>query len=169
MIFNYYYPEYESKLGIDHSRIVDLLQVFDTIPTAVSRVCGIWRPRLGGRSAFLTLKSMVFGVPKHLMEIKAIFGVWKSLSRSRKAPSTSGKTDLRDTGRSTGYHDHIPLHSPIYKEEGANTAVDRSAYSMLRLRRAHVPQPLAASNHTASFPALIYQAAPISLTHFNMF
>ena len=34
MIFNYYYPEYESKLGIDHSRIVDLLQVFDTIPTA---------------------------------------------------------------------------------------------------------------------------------------
>ena len=24
-----YYPEYESNFGIDHSRIVDLLQVFD--------------------------------------------------------------------------------------------------------------------------------------------
>ena len=32
-IFLYYYPEYELNFGIDHSRIVDLLQVFDTSGT----------------------------------------------------------------------------------------------------------------------------------------
>ena len=32
-----YYPEYESNFGIDHSRIVDLVQVFDTTPRI-----GVW-------------------------------------------------------------------------------------------------------------------------------
>ena len=29
----FFYPEYESDFGIDHCRIVDLLQVFDISPT----------------------------------------------------------------------------------------------------------------------------------------
>ena len=35
-----YYPKYELKFGIDHSRIVDLLQVFDISPTIDLPVIG---------------------------------------------------------------------------------------------------------------------------------
>ena len=40
----YYYPEYESNSGIDHSRIVDLLQVFDICRKI--DVCLSWEQRL---------------------------------------------------------------------------------------------------------------------------
>ena len=62
MIFIHHYPEYESNFGIDHSRIVDLLQVFETIPTIdVSFIGNKWwwislavmrDPNSGGLRAF---------------------------------------------------------------------------------------------------------------------
>ena len=40
LVVQSHYPEYESNFGIDHSRIVDLLQVFDISPTIDVSVIG---------------------------------------------------------------------------------------------------------------------------------
>ena len=123
-----HYPEYESDLGIDHSRIVDLLQVVETVSTI--DVWTIWEQQpslkcvecqdpISGRIRTFNMESHGIWVTKALNGDRELFLAFGSAFLGREKPLLGQETprNLREIPPTqsgyTHYHDYFLLHSPV--------------------------------------------------------